>query len=149
VHYLCNSLLEQSVFILKPHSGVPIYRQLCEQIRRMAASGQLPPGTELPSIRDLALLHAINPMTVSKVYSLLETEGVLERHRGKPMTVAKLQRAQAPPAKRVQQLEPQLEQLVLAARQLELAESEVIRALRTTWEKTPNERTLRPRTTSR
>jgi DNA-binding transcriptional regulator YhcF (GntR family) len=52
------------LFILKPHSGVPIYRQLSEQIRRMAASGQLPPGTELPSIRDLALQHAINPMTV-------------------------------------------------------------------------------------
>ena len=76
------------MFILKPHSGVPIYRQLLEQIRRMAASGQLPPGTELPSIRDLALKHAINPMTVSKVYTLLEAEGVLERNRGKPMTVA-------------------------------------------------------------
>ena len=61
------------MFILKPHSGVPIYRQLLEQIRRMATSGQLAPGTELPSIRDLALRHAINPMTVSKVYSLLET----------------------------------------------------------------------------
>ncbi|HXS80411.1 MAG TPA: GntR family transcriptional regulator, partial [Gammaproteobacteria bacterium] len=76
------------MFILKPHSGVPIYRQLLDQIRRMAASGHLPPGTELPSIRDLALKHAINPMTVSKVYTLLEAEGVLERNRGKPMTVA-------------------------------------------------------------
>ena len=137
------------MFILKPHSGVPIYRQLCDQIRRMAASGQLPPGTKLPSIRDLALLHAINPMTVSKVYSLLEAEGVLERHRGKPMTIAKLPRAQTPPAKRLQQLEPHLEHLVLAARQLELAESEVIKALRATWERTPNDRTVRPRTTSR
>ena len=54
----------------------------------MVASGQLAPGTELPSVRELALKHAINPMTVSKVYSLLETEGVLERNRGKPMTVA-------------------------------------------------------------
>ena len=79
---------DDALFILKPHSGVPIYRQLLDQIRRMAASGQLPPGTELPSIRDLALQHAINPMTVSKVYTLLEAEGVLERNRGKPMTVA-------------------------------------------------------------
>ena len=137
------------MFILKPHSGVPIYRQLLEQIRRMAASGQLPPGTEMPSIRDLALKHAINPMTVSKVYTLLEAEGVLERHRGKPMTIAKLPRVQTPPAKRLQQLEPHLEHLVLAARQLELAESEVIKALRATWERTPNDRTVRPRTTSR
>jgi DNA-binding transcriptional regulator YhcF (GntR family) len=140
--------LAPAVFILKPHSGVPIYRQLSEQIRRMAASGLLPPGTELPSIRDLALQHAINPMTVSKVYSLLEAEGVLERNRGKPMTVAKPERSQAPPSKRMQQLEPHLEQVVLAARQLELVESDVVKALRNTWEKT-DERTVRRRTPSR
>jgi GntR family transcriptional regulator len=136
------------MFILKPHSGVPIYRQLSEQIRRMAASGQLQPGTELPSIRDLAIQYAINPMTVSKVYSLLEAEGVLERNRGKPMTIAKLARAQSPLAKRVQQLEPHLEQLVLAARQLELGEGDVAKALRNTWEKT-DERSVRRRTPAR
>ena len=136
------------MFILKPHSGVPIYRQLSEQIRRMAASGQLQPGTELPSIRDLAIQHAINPMTVSKVYSLLESEGVLERNRGKPMTIAKLARAQSPAAKRLQQLEPHLEQLVLAARQLELGEADVAKALRNTWEKT-DERSVRRRTPAR
>ena len=112
------------MFILKPHSGVPIYRQLLDQIRRMAASGHLPPGTELPSIRDLALKHAINPMTVSKVYTLLEAEGVLERHRGKPMTVAAPKRAQSPVAKRLEQLEPHVEHVALAARQLELTEKD-------------------------
>ena len=136
------------MFILKPHSGVPIYRQLSEQIRRMAASGQLPPGTELPSIRDLALEHAINPMTVSKVYSLLETEGVLERHRGKPMTVAKPGRTQSPLTKRVAQLEPQVEQLVLAARQLELGEEEVVETLHNAWE-TKDERPVHRRTRPR
>ena len=136
------------MFILKPHSGVPIYRQLSEQIRRMAASGQLQPGTELPSIRDLAIQHAINPMTVSKVYSLLESEGVLERNRGKPMTIAKLARAQSPSGKRLQQLEPHLEQLVLAARQLELNEADVAKALRATWEKT-DERSIRHRAPAR
>ena len=95
----------------------------------MVASGQLASGAELPSIRDLALRHAINPMTVSKVYSLLEAEGLLERNRGKPMTIASASRAQSPLAKRIQQLEPHLEQLVLAARQLELGENEVVKAL--------------------
>ena len=123
------------MFILKPHSGIPIYRQLSEQIRRMAASGQLPPGTELPSIRALALEHAINPMTVSKVYSLLEAEGVLERHRGKPMTVARPAQPQPARAKRAQQLEPQIEQLVIAARQLELGQEDVVNAVRKAWEK--------------
>jgi GntR family transcriptional regulator len=136
------------VFILKPHSGVPIYRQLLEQIRRMAASGQLAPGTELPSIRDLAVEHAINPMTVSKAYSLLEAEGVLERNRGKPMTIANAQRGQPAAAKRAQHLEPHLEQLVLAARQLELGEAEVVKLLRDYWEKT-EDRSIRRRTAAR
>ena len=136
------------MFILKPHSGVPIYRQLLDQIRRMAASGQLPPGTELPSIRELALQHAINPMTVSKVYTLLEAEGVLERNRGKPMTVAKPARAQSPVARRLEQLEPHVEQVALAARQLELTEKDAVKALHDAWEKTDEQsvhRRARPR----
>ena len=43
------------MFTLDPHSGVPIYRQLLEQVRRLIASGQLKAGSELPSVRDLAL----------------------------------------------------------------------------------------------
>jgi GntR family transcriptional regulator len=132
------------VFILNPHSGVPIYRQLTEQIRRMVASGQLPPGTSLPSIRDLALKHAINPMTVSKVYALLESEGVLERHRGKPMTVAGEPSSPSSPGKRLAQLEPLLGQLILAASQLDLAEADVAEALRQQWEKV-NDRSVRRR----
>ena len=119
---------------MNPHSGVAIYRQLLEQIRRMVASGQLVPGTELPSIRDLALKHAINPMTVSKVYTLLEAEGVLERHRGKPMTVAARRRVQAPVAARMKEIEPHLENLVLAGRQLELDPQDIVEALRAKWE---------------
>ena len=149
MHYFTNALDGwQRLFILKPHSGVPIYRQLLDQIRRMAASGQLPPGTELPSIRDLALKHAINPMTVSKVYALLEAEGVLERNRGKPMTVAKPTRTQTPHDKRLEQLEPHVEQVALAARQLELTEKDAVKALQEAWEKTDDEplhRRTRPR----
>jgi GntR family transcriptional regulator len=71
------------VFILNPQSGVPIYRQLFEQVRRMVASGHLQPGAALPSVRELAIQHAVNPMTISKAYSMLEAEGLLERNRGK------------------------------------------------------------------
>ena len=73
------------MFTLDPHSGVPIYRQLLEQVRRLVASGQLKAGSELPSVRDLALAHAVNPMTISKAYSLLEAEGLLQRNRGRPI----------------------------------------------------------------
>jgi GntR family transcriptional regulator len=123
------------VFVLKPHSGVPLYRQLYEQIQRLVASGQLTPGTELPSIRELAVTHAINPMTVSKVYARLESEGVLERNRGKPMTVAAQRRPQVPLSARLETLDAPLEALVLAAQQLELTPSDVIQALRKKWEK--------------
>ena len=122
------------MFILNPQSGVPIYRQLLEQVRRMVSSGQLPPGSALPSIRDLALLHAVNPMTISKAYSLLEAEGVLERHRGKPMTVAGQTTSRPALSKRLQQVEPLLEEAVLAARQLQLTEAELAKALHRKWE---------------
>ena len=124
------------MFILKPHSGEPIYRQLSEQIRRMVASGQLAAGESLPSIRDLALRHAINPMTVSKAYSLLESEGVLERHRGKPMKVAAPASRRKSAAARLASLDTHLENLILAARQLELGVEEVGAALNEKWENT-------------
>jgi GntR family transcriptional regulator len=132
------------VFVLQPHSGIPLYRQLYEQIQRLVASGQLTPGPELPSIRELAVRHAINPMTVSKVYARLESEGVLERNRGKPMTVAAQRRPQVPLAARLETLDPALEALVLAARQLELGAGDVIQALRKKWEK--SDATARGRT---
>jgi GntR family transcriptional regulator len=121
------------MFILNPQSGTPIYRQLVEQVRRMVASGQLSAGAELPSVRELALQHAVNPMTISKAYCLLEAEGVLERQRGKPMTVAAQTRAQAPRNDRLGQLDDELDQLVLAARQLDVSQEDVIKALRKKW----------------
>jgi GntR family transcriptional regulator len=124
------------VFILNPHSGIPIYRQIVEQVRRMVASGQLQPGAALPSVRELAMSHAVNPMTVSKAYSLLETEGLLERNRGKPMTVASQSRTHSQLPKRLQQIDPLVDQIVLAAKQLQLSEAELVKALRRKWEET-------------
>src|SRR3546814_1041942 len=70
---------------IQPAAPQPIYRQIAEQIRRLVAGGQLAAGALLPSVREVAAVHAINPMTVSKAYSQLEAEGVLERQRGKGM----------------------------------------------------------------
>jgi len=122
------------VFILNPQSGVPIYRQILEQVRRMVASGQLPPGTALPSVRDLALRHTINPMTISRAYSMLETEGLLERNRGRPMTVASQSRSHTQLPKRLEQIGPLVEQTVVAARQLQLSETDLVKAVRREWE---------------
>jgi len=121
------------VFILNPQSGTPIYRQLVDQVRRMVASGQLAAGAALPSVRELAIEHAVNPMTISKAYSLLESEGMLERQRGKPMTVAAQDRAQVSRTQRLQQLEAQIDHLVLSTRQLELTQEDLARAIRKKW----------------
>lgn len=122
------------MFVLNPQSGTPIYRQLVEQITRLIAGGQLAAGTELPSVRELAELHAINPMTISKAYALLEGSGLLERQRGKPMRVAARRRAQASLTQRVQQLEPAITELVLAARQLEVGKKELLAVIGEKWE---------------
>jgi len=122
------------VFILNPQSGIPIYRQILEQVRRMVASGQLPPGTALPSVRDLAVRHTINPMTISRAYSILETEGLLERNRGRPMTVANQAKNHSQLPKRLQQIGPLIEQTVVAAKQLQLSEAELVKAVRQAWE---------------
>ena len=122
------------MFSLHPGSGIPIYRQLVDQVRRLIAGGQLPPGAELPSVRDLAVQYAVNPMTVSKAYSLLEAEGLLERNRGKPMTVTAGRRAQASLTQRLKQIEPQVRQLALSARQLELTPKDLAALIDRNWE---------------
>jgi GntR family transcriptional regulator len=122
------------MFILNPNSGIPIYRQILEQVRRQVASGQLKPGDELPSVREVAVTHAVNPMTISKAYSLLQAEGLLEHNRGKPMTVAAQLQARSPVARRLEQIEPLVSQVTLAAKQLQLSQAEVTRLLRRKWE---------------
>ena len=71
-----------TLFTIAVGSSDPIYRQLIEQTRRLVAAGVLAPGDVLPSVREVALALAVNPMTVSKAYNMLETEGVLSRARG-------------------------------------------------------------------
>lgn len=116
------------MFILDPHSDVPIYRQLVEQVKRMIASGQLKKGDALPSVRDLAVTHSVNPMTISKAYGLLQREALLVRQQGKPMQVAALKNRETA-NKRIERLAPQLEQLILAARQLEVSDHMLLDAL--------------------
>jgi GntR family transcriptional regulator len=75
------------LFELHPSSGIPIYRQLIDQVRALIAGGRLVPGDMLPSVREVARAAEVNPMTVSKAYSRLEIEGVVERVRGQGMRI--------------------------------------------------------------
>jgi GntR family transcriptional regulator len=78
---------EPALFEINPNSGVPIYRQIVDQVLALTAGGTLRPGDLLPSVRQVARDAAVNPMTVSKAYSKLETEGVVRRVRGQGMEV--------------------------------------------------------------
>jgi GntR family transcriptional regulator len=69
-------------FALNLHSGVPVYRQLIDQVRSAIASSSLAAGDQLPTVRQLAVDLAINPNTVLKAYRELELGGLLETHQG-------------------------------------------------------------------
>jgi GntR family transcriptional regulator len=62
--------------------GVPIYRQIANQVRYLAASGLLAPGEELPPIRTLALQLKVTPNTVVRAYDELEAAGIIHKRRG-------------------------------------------------------------------
>jgi GntR family transcriptional regulator len=69
-------------FILDPKNGVPLYRQIINQIRFGIASGQLKTGEQLPTVRALAVELKINLNTIAKAYKELEIQSVLESHQG-------------------------------------------------------------------
>jgi len=121
--------MDASSLIIQPSASEPIYRQIVGQLIRMIASGQLVPGEVLPSVREIAGHHAINPMTVSRAYSLLEGEGQLERLRGKGMAVAAMHRRAQPEDRRLKLLEPHLQEIARQARELELTPEPILRRL--------------------
>jgi GntR family transcriptional regulator len=69
-------------FAIDLHSGMPVYRQLIDQVRSGIASGSLTAGDQLPTVRQLAVDLAINPNTVMRAYRELELGGLLETHQG-------------------------------------------------------------------
>ncbi|WP_455638248.1 GntR family transcriptional regulator [Parabacteroides sp.] len=69
-------------FLLDYSSGVPVYRQIIDQIRFGIASGQLKLGEQLPTVRSLAVELKVNLNTVSKAYKELEIKNILETQQG-------------------------------------------------------------------
>ena len=109
-----------TLFSISTGSAEPIYRQLVDQVRRLVVAGQLAAGDEMPSVREVAQTLAVNPMTVSKAYSILEMEGLLERRRGMGMVVAAVRKAEQSVEQRIELLRPTLERAAREARELEL-----------------------------
>lgn len=115
--------------VIDPHNGVPVYRQIIDQVRFQVASGTLRPGDELPSTRGLSVELGVNPMTVSKAYSLLEEDQVITRRPGLPLVVSD-QSPRAGEKAKAASLEQVLAPAVLAARQLGLADKEALEIYR-------------------
>ena len=83
VIYLCT------VFVrIETSSGMPIARQIADQVRTQCASGTLRPGDRLPSVRQLAKDLAVNQNTILRVYERLTAEGLLDRRHGDGTFVA-------------------------------------------------------------
>ena len=72
-----------AVLTVDPRSGVPIYLQIIEQIKRSVALGVLAPGEQLPTVKQLALDLTVNPNTVARAYRELERDEVIETAPGR------------------------------------------------------------------
>lgn len=115
---------------IRPAAPEPIYRQILEQLRRLIVGGQLTAGDLLPSVREVAGFHAINPMTVSRAYGLAESEGLLVRLRGKGMAVAAGSASVHSAAQRMTLLEPRLREVARHTNELELPAAPVLMRLK-------------------
>jgi GntR family transcriptional regulator len=112
-------------FAVHPSSGLPIYRQIMDQVAALIAGGRLAPGELLPSVRQLAAELQVNMMTISKAYARLEAEGLIERVRGTGMRVRPIA-PRGSLADRRQELRPVVEQAVIRARQLKLTDQQTL-----------------------
>ncbi len=69
-------------FDIDPKNGVPLFKQIIEQVRRAVANGMLKPDEQLPTVRELAEEHSLNPNTIAKAYQNLEVLGLVYTRPG-------------------------------------------------------------------
>ncbi len=72
-----------AIFTVDPRSGVPLYLQLIEQVKRAVALGTLADGEQLPTVKALAVDLTVNPNTVARAYRELERDRVIETSPGR------------------------------------------------------------------
>ena len=60
------------------NAGTVVYIQIARKIRRFVISGKYSPGEKIPTVRQIATVAAVNPNTVQRAFSLLESEGLIE-----------------------------------------------------------------------
>jgi len=100
-------------------SGVPIYRQIIQQIEKGVAGGLLSPGDQLPTVREVALDLTINPNTVARAYRELEGSGIIESVQGRGTYISGTASHLSGKA-REKMIKDKLEEIVREAQQLNL-----------------------------
>ena len=75
-------------FSIDTKSGVPLYRQIIEQVKYGITGGLLSPGDQIPTVRKLAADLSVNPNTVIRAYREMELGGVLDTQQGSGTFVA-------------------------------------------------------------
>lgn len=110
---------------LDDRSGVPVYRQMMDQIKYYVAGGTLRPGDQIPSIRELAAALTVNPTTVVKAYTELEREGVIEKRHGKGAFISSAS-VQLTQAEQETAIRRSAKQLAVEATQLHVPSPKVI-----------------------
>jgi GntR family transcriptional regulator len=116
---------------VNPNSGEPIYSQLTDQVTRLIVGGELKPGDELPSVREVAKSLAINPMTVSRSYQTLLTNGLVIRPRGQKMRIAESQKTAT--QDKLIMLKPLADDLIQQAKELKIDLSELQDLIQNNW----------------
>jgi GntR family transcriptional regulator len=111
------------------HDGVPIYRQIVNQVKYLVASGLLTPGEELPPIRTLALQLKVTPNTIVKAYEELETSGVVHKRRGSGTFVSEA-RQQLALRERRRIIEQRIDALLAEGHQLNFGKDDILRMVR-------------------
>ena len=114
-----------AIFTVDPRSGVPIYLQLIEQVKRGVALGTLATGEQLPTVKALALELTVNPNTVARAYRDLERDGVIETSPGRGSFVRSSGTASS--ELRTDVAEPALDAAIRTAKGLGLDSDEVRR----------------------
>jgi len=112
------------IITIDKHSGMPLFRQILDQIREMIVVGLLKPGEALKSVSELSTDLSVNPMTISKVYSLLENLGYVERKRGVGMFV-KVQAETKAAESKIELFKDKLSPVLIQAIQMGMSDSEI------------------------
>ena len=117
------------MFNVNAASGVPVYLQLREQILHAVSRGELRPGDQLPTVREVAVDLSINPNTVNRAYAELERDGVVVSTRGRGTFIAE-RPSRGGAAKRKDRLDDVARRALSEARTFGFTADELIGAIR-------------------